>query len=188
MSPPSSLIAAITCKSLDPQIGIDHLDSVSSVSPTLWSKGAEGEHCLIKINNSSIRLLHLLYECAHSMKEWEIMRLREINLSLSSLDILEPDLVLKIDATNGCGRNFHFSKPSVKHLCAFDQWQMSAFLKSLGWDEITNLMLLELWARVILLRETMNWGTNCCLDQLNDCWNWLPDNLCNWCIIHHWLW
>ena len=45
------------------------------------------------------------------------MRLREINLSLSSLDILEPDFVLKIDAPNGCGRNFHFSKPSVKHLC-----------------------------------------------------------------------
>jgi hypothetical protein len=48
------------------------------------------------------------------------MRLREINLSLSSLDILEPDLVLEIDATNGCGRNLDFSKPSVKHLCAFD--------------------------------------------------------------------
>jgi hypothetical protein len=48
------------------------------------------------------------------------MRLREINLSLSSLDILEPDFVLKIDAPNGCGRNFHFSKPSVKHLCTFN--------------------------------------------------------------------
>jgi hypothetical protein len=31
------------------------------------------------------------------------MRLREIDLSLSSLDVLEPDLVLEIDATDSCG-------------------------------------------------------------------------------------
>jgi len=49
------------------------------------------------------------------------MWLKEINLSLSSLDILETDLVLEIDAMNGCGRNLDFSKLSVKHLCAFDQ-------------------------------------------------------------------
>jgi hypothetical protein len=35
------------------------------------------------------------------MEECEIVRLREINLSLSPLDVLEPDLVLEIDATDG---------------------------------------------------------------------------------------
>ena len=122
------------------------------------------------------------------MEQWEIMRLREINLSLSSLDVLEPDLVLKIDAAYRCRWDLHFSKHSVNYLCPFNQWQVSAFLKCSWGDKITYLMLLELWARVLLLREAMNGGTKCSLYQLNDCIYWLSDDLCNWCVIHNRLW
>ena len=46
-------------QSLDLQVGIDNLYSVPSVSPTLRAKCVEREYCLIKINNSSVQLLHL---------------------------------------------------------------------------------------------------------------------------------
>ena len=150
-------------KRLNSQIRIDDFDPVSSMSPSLGTKCTEGEHSLIKVNHSCIWFVHLLYECKHAMKKWEIMRLREINLSLSSLDVLKPYLVLKIDATNSCGWDLHFSKHPVEHLCAFIQRQVITFLKCLRGDKITNLMLLELWTRVVLLWEPMNGGTNCSL-------------------------
>ena len=47
-------------QSLDLQVRIDDLDPVPSVGPALGTKGVEREHCLIEINHSSVRLLHLL--------------------------------------------------------------------------------------------------------------------------------
>ena len=46
-------------QSLDLQVGIDDLYSVPSVGPTLGAKCVEREYCLIKINNSGVRLLYL---------------------------------------------------------------------------------------------------------------------------------
>ena len=47
-------------QSLDLQVRIDDLDPVPSVGPALGPKCVEREHCLIKVNHSSVRLLHLL--------------------------------------------------------------------------------------------------------------------------------
>ena len=49
------------------------------------------------------------------------MRFGKINLSLASLDVLELDLVLEVDATNSGRRYLDFTEPSVKHLSSFDQ-------------------------------------------------------------------
>ena len=47
-------------QSLDLQVGIDDLDPVPSMGPALGPKCVEREYCLIKVNNSTVRLLHLL--------------------------------------------------------------------------------------------------------------------------------
>ena len=53
------------------------------------------------------------------MEECEIVRLREINLSLSPLDVLEPDLVLEIDATDGRWGDHDLTKLSMEQRCTF---------------------------------------------------------------------
>ena len=41
-------------QSLNPQIGIDDLDPVSSMGPALGAERAEREHCLIEIHHSGL--------------------------------------------------------------------------------------------------------------------------------------
>ena len=44
------------------------------------------------------------------------MRLGEINLPLATLDVLEPDLVLQVDATDGRRGDHGLAEPSVEQL------------------------------------------------------------------------
>jgi hypothetical protein len=49
------------------------------------------------------------------------MALGEVDLALAPLDVLEPDLVLEVDATDGRRGYLHLTEPSVEQLCALGQ-------------------------------------------------------------------
>ena len=49
------------------------------------------------------------------------MRLREVNLSLTPLDVLEPDLVLEVDATDGRLGDYDLTKVSMEQRCTFSK-------------------------------------------------------------------
>ena len=61
----------------------------------------------------------------HTIEERLEVGHRKINLSLSPLNVLEPDLVLEVDATDGRWRDHHLTERSVEHLCTLHQRQMS---------------------------------------------------------------
>ena len=57
----------------------------------------------------------------HSIEERAVVALCEVDLSLPSFDVLEPDLVLKVDATDGRRGDHHLAEPSVEQLGALSQ-------------------------------------------------------------------
>jgi hypothetical protein len=57
----------------------------------------------------------------HAIEERLEMRLSEVDLSLSSLDVLEPNFVSEVYASNGRGRYFDFTKLSMKQLCTLSE-------------------------------------------------------------------
>jgi hypothetical protein len=50
------------------------------------------------------------------MEELAIVRFSEINFSLASFNVLKPDFVLQVNATDGGWRYFLFTKSSMEHL------------------------------------------------------------------------
>ena len=58
------------------------------------------------------------------------MRLCEINLPLATLDVLEPDLVLQVDATDGRRGDHGLTEPSVEQLRSLSKGQVSGLLQS----------------------------------------------------------
>jgi hypothetical protein len=50
----------------------------------------------------------------HSIEELAVVALCKVDLSLASLDVLEPYLVSKVDATDGRRGDHHLTKPSVE--------------------------------------------------------------------------
>ena len=50
----------------------------------------------------------------HSIEERAVVALCEVDLSLPSFDVLEPDLVSKVDATDGRRGDHHLAEPSVE--------------------------------------------------------------------------
>jgi hypothetical protein len=55
------------------------------------------------------------------MKELAIVWFSKVYLSFASLDVLESDFVLQINATDGRWRNLLFTKSSVEHLRSLSQ-------------------------------------------------------------------
>ena len=55
------------------------------------------------------------------MKEREIVRLREVDLTLTPLDVLEPDLVLEVDASDGRWGDHDLTKLSMEQRCTFSK-------------------------------------------------------------------
>ena len=78
------------------------------------------------------------------MEERQIMRISEVDLSLASLDVLEPDLVLEVNATDCCRGDHHLTKPPVENLRTLSQRHMGAFRECFRRDKIAFVMLQEL--------------------------------------------
>ena len=55
------------------------------------------------------------------MEQRGVVGIFKINVSLSSLDVLEPDLVLQVYTTDSGWRYLYFTKLSMKHVSAFNQ-------------------------------------------------------------------
>ena len=55
------------------------------------------------------------------MEELAIVRFSEINFSLASLDVLKPDFVLQVNATDGGWRYLLLTKSSMEHLRSLSQ-------------------------------------------------------------------
>ncbi len=55
------------------------------------------------------------------MEESEVVAVGEVDLVLAPLYVLEPDLVLEVDATDGCRGDPNLTEPSVEQLCPLDQ-------------------------------------------------------------------
>ena len=62
------------------------------------------------------------------MEEREVVALREVDLTLAPLDVLEPDLVAEVDATDGRRGDPHLAEPSVEQLRPLGQRQVGALL------------------------------------------------------------
>ena len=138
------------------------------MSPALRSECPECKHCLINVNHFSVWLLHLIQHWAHSMEQWAVVGIRKVNVSLSSLDVLEPDLVLQVYTTDSGWGDLDFTKLSMKHVSAFNQWQMRGFIKSCLRDKVPNVMLWELMpARLIDLKHISR-SVNRSLDKLDN--------------------
>ena len=58
------------------------------------------------------------------------MRLGEVDLPLATLDVLEPDLVLQVDATDGRRGDHGLTEPPVEQLRSLSKGQVSGFLQS----------------------------------------------------------
>ena len=78
------------------------------------------------------------------MEERQVMRISEVDLALSSLDILELDLVSLIDSTYRCRRDLQFSILPVKHLSTLSQRHMGAFRECFRRNQVSYVMLQEL--------------------------------------------
>ena len=48
------------------------------------------------------------------MEEGEVVALGEVDLAVAPLDVLEPDLVLEVDSTDGRRGDLHLAEPSVE--------------------------------------------------------------------------
>ena len=55
------------------------------------------------------------------MEQRAVVGIRKVNVSLSSLDVLEPDLVLQVYTTDSGWGDLDFTKLSMKHVSAFNQ-------------------------------------------------------------------
>ena len=55
------------------------------------------------------------------MEQRGVVGIRKVNVSLSSLDVLEPDLVLQVYTTDSEWEDLDFTKLSMKHVSAFNQ-------------------------------------------------------------------
>ena len=62
------------------------------------------------------------------MEQGEVVRFGEVDLALAPLDVLEPDLVLEVDATDGRRGDPNLTEPSVEQLCPLGQRQVGALL------------------------------------------------------------
>ena len=63
------------------------------------------------------------------MEEGEIVYLREVDFALAPLDVLEPDPMFEVDATDGCRGDLHLTESSVEQLSALGQRQVGALLQ-----------------------------------------------------------
>ena len=63
------------------------------------------------------------------MEEGEVVALGEVDFALAPLDVLEPDPMFEVDATDGCRGDFNLTEPSVEQLSALSQRKMGAFLQ-----------------------------------------------------------
>ena len=55
------------------------------------------------------------------MEQQAVVGISKVNVSLSSLDGLEPDLVLQVYTTESVRGDLDFTKLSMKHVSAFNQ-------------------------------------------------------------------
>ena len=75
------------------------------------------------------------------MEQRGVVGIRKVNVSLSSLDVLEPDLVLQVYTTDSGWGDLYFTKLSMKHVSALNQCQMRGFIKSCLRDKVPNLII-----------------------------------------------
>ena len=62
------------------------------------------------------------------MEQRGVVGIGKINVTLSSLYVLEPDFVLEVDATDGRRGDPNLTEPSVEQLCPLGQRQVGALL------------------------------------------------------------
>jgi hypothetical protein len=55
------------------------------------------------------------------MEELAIVRFSEVNFSLASFNVLKPDFVLQVNATDGGWRYLLFTKSPMEHLRSLSQ-------------------------------------------------------------------
>ena len=55
------------------------------------------------------------------MEQRAVVGIRKVNVSLSSLDVLEPDLVLQVYTTDSGWGDLDFTKLLMKNVSAFNQ-------------------------------------------------------------------
>ena len=133
-------------QSFDFQIWVIHLKLIFVIRPALYSKGAECEHGFVKVYNLGLWLIHILQEWVHSEEQCREVRLSEVNLRLTSLNLLKLDFVLDVNIANGWRRDLSFTEFSVKELSTFCERHIGTFLKSGGGDKIRDVMRQELTA------------------------------------------
>jgi len=72
------------------------------------------------------------------------VRLCEVNLPLAALDVLEPDLVLQVDATDGGRGHLSFSEVAMEKVRPLDKGQVGGLLQGRRGDQVAHLLLGEL--------------------------------------------
>jgi hypothetical protein len=113
------------------------------------------------------------------MEELAIVRFSEVNFSLASLDVLEPDFVLQVNAPDGWWRYLLFTKSPMEHLRSLSQWQVSGFLQS-GWrKQVANVLLCELWSIWRTNIKSVMKSSNNKLDKFNHSCDGFLDQLSN---------
>ena len=116
-------------QSLNFQIGVVDLHPVPLVGPALGPERSKREHRLVKVNYSGLRLVYLMQQLVHAVEQRVIVRVREVDLPLASLDGLEPNLVPQIDAADGRRGDHALAEASVKQLRSLSKGQVGGLLQ-----------------------------------------------------------
>ena len=111
------------------QVGVVHLDSVPPVGPVLGPERPEREHRLVQVDDSGLRLVYLIQQLVHAVEQRVIVRVREVDLPLASLDGLEPDLVPQIYAADSRRGDNALAEASVKQLRSLSKGQVGGLLQ-----------------------------------------------------------
>ena len=78
------------------------------------------------------------------MEQLAIVRVREVDLALVALDVLEPDLVLQVDAADGRRGDHGLAEATVEQLRPLDQSQVGTLLQGRRSHQVADLLLGEL--------------------------------------------
>ena len=111
------------------QIGVVDPHPVPLVGPALGPERSKGEHRLVQVDDSGLRLVYLIQQLVHAVEQRVIVRVREVDLPLASLDGLEPDLVPQIYAADSRRGDHALAEASVKQLRSLSKGQVGGLLQ-----------------------------------------------------------
>ncbi len=116
-------------QSLNFQIGVVDPHPVPLVGPALGPERSKGEHRLVQVDDSGLRLVHFFLQLVHTGEQRVLVRVREVDLPLASLDCLQPDLVQQIYSADS-RRGYHaLIEASVKQLRSLSKGQVGRVLQ-----------------------------------------------------------